>query len=107
LSYYSSLLTGPFSDTPRQRRQKLAYLRNDAIIQTLYSTAGRAGEVAALTRATVLGALVSNENADQLLRVEVVAAAGRSRMIYLTPEAQRAIRAYLQERDRYALRPSE
>jgi len=107
LSYYSSLLTGPFSDTPRQRRQKLAYLRNAAIIQTLYSTAGRAGEVAALTRATVLGALVSNENVDQLLRVEGVAAVGRSRMISLTPEAQRAIRAYLQERDRYALRPSE
>lgn len=98
LNYYGELLQTLTADTPRARRQKLAYLRNQAILQTLYSTAGQASEVAALTRAQVAQALTGDQPQPPLLPVEIMGHGQRPRTIFLVPEAQAAIHAYLQAR---------
>lgn len=90
LNYYAQLLEIPLPNTPRGRRQKLAYLRNQAVMLTLYSTAGRAGEVAALTRGQV------EDGQAQL--AEIAGQGGRKRLVYFTPEAQKAVQAYLAAR---------
>ena len=98
LGYYRELLNNTSLDTPRGRRRKLAYLRNQAILQTLYSTAGRASEVATLTCAQVVRALDDEIDRKQLLPVEINGNGGKKRQIFLVPEAQKAIGVYLKAR---------
>jgi site-specific recombinase XerD len=71
--------------------KRLELLRARAIMHTLYASAGRVSEVASLTRAQV---------ADGRASETVITGKGnKERMLFLTPEAQRAIRAYCSERD--------
>lgn len=91
LNFYADLLRKPLPDSPRGRRQRLSYLRNQALLQTLYSTAGRAGEIVLLTRAEV--------DEGHAERVEIIGKGGRKRWIFFTAAAQEAIQAYLRARD--------
>ncbi len=68
--------------------RRLICLRNQALLLTLYATAGRAAEVRQITRAQV-------EGAEQ---VEVKGKRRKKRVLYLTDEAQRTIAAYLRAR---------
>lgn len=75
---------------PEDRLERLRLLRSRAIVHTLYASAGRIAEVASLNRKDV---------ADGRRREVVVTGKGRKqRFIFLTPEAQEAIRAYIEER---------
>lgn len=75
---------------PEDRLERLRLLRSRAIVHTLYASAGRIAEVAALNRKDV---------ADGRRREVVVMGKGRrQRFIFLTSEAQEAIRAYVEER---------
>jgi site-specific recombinase XerD len=98
LDYYSKLLQTPSANTPRGRRQRLAGLRNHAILQTLYSTAGKAGEVSSISYAQIVSALANDNSAQQLLPVEINSQGDKKRLIYLAPAAQEAIRAYIKAR---------
>ncbi len=91
LNFYADLLRKPLRDSPRGRRQRLSYLRNQALLQTLYSTAGRASEIVQLSRAEV-----EDGHAQQ---IEIIGKGGRKRWIFFTSAAQEAIQAYLQARD--------
>jgi integrase/recombinase XerD len=72
------------------RLQRLCLLRDRAILHTLYATAGRVSEVAALTRQDV-----AEGETDEVL---ITGKGDKERWLYLTPEALAAIRAYLSER---------
>ncbi len=75
---------------PEDRLERLRLLRSRAIVHTLYASAGRVAEVASLNRKDV---------ADGRRREVVVTGKGqKQRFIFLTPEAQEAIRAYVEER---------
>jgi len=89
VTYYDELQL-PEGDGWKQRRDRLILLRNRAIVHTLYASAGRISEVASLTRAMVFDA-----RADE---VQLVGKGDQTRVILLTAEAKRAIRAYLRER---------
>lgn len=102
LNYYAELVSTVPIDTPRGRRQRLAYLRNQAILQTLYSTAGRAGEVAALTQKQIHDAWAVHPGEQPMLPVKISGRGGQERMIYLSLEAQAAVRVYLQARQNAA-----
>jgi site-specific recombinase XerD len=104
LNHFADKLKAPLPNTRRGRKQKLGYLRNHAILQTLYSTAGRASEVATLLRAPVDSIhfepiSITGGRSRQPLPIEIVGKGGRARPIFLTPEALDAIRAYLAARD--------
>lgn len=93
LGYYAKLLAEPYDAEkakPRARCQHLIALRNHAILQTLYATAGRASEIAALQRADV-----AEGRATQF---EIVGKGGKRRLLFLTQPAQQAIQSYLRER---------
>lgn len=73
-------------DRPSTDTQYLEWLRNKAIMHTLYASAGRVSEVAALTRAQVADGRVSE--------VFISGKGDKQRMLMLTGEAQAAIRTY-------------
>ena len=75
---------------PKTERRTLELLRNRAIMHTLYSSAGRVSEIASLARTQVAD--------GQATQATTIGKGGKSRMIYLTPEAQAAIRAYCSAR---------
>jgi len=89
VTYYDEMPLPP-GDTWNQRRDRLVILRNRAIVHTLYASAGRVSEVAALTREMVFGG-----RADE---VQLVGKGDQTRVILLTGEAKAAIRSYLRER---------
>ena len=89
IQYYDSLPL-PEGDTRRAHLARLRLLRSRAIVHTLYASAGRIAEVAALDRKDV---------ADGRRSEAIVTGKGnRQRFIFLTPEAQRAIAAYVRAR---------
>lgn len=93
VTYYDNLSL-PNGDDQRSRLERLKILRARAIVHTLYASGGRVSEVASLTREMVLDGRVDE--------VHLVGKGGQPRVILLTPEAMRAIRAYISERnDRY------
>ncbi|BCX03184.1 MAG: tyrosine recombinase XerD [Candidatus Roseilinea sp.] len=75
----------------RSTTKRLELLRDRAIMHTLYASAGRVSEVASLTRAQV-----ADGRAGEVL---ITGKGNKQRMLFLTPEAQAAIRAYCNERD--------
>ena len=90
IAYYDELPL-PEPSNKRSICQRLEILRNRAIMHTLYASAGRVSEVAALTRAQV-----ADGRAGEVL---ITGKGNKQRMLFLTPEAQAAIRAYCAERD--------
>jgi site-specific recombinase XerD len=72
-------------------RPRLLALRNHALLQTLYATAGRAAEVIQIQRADVAG--------GQASQIEIIGKGGKRRRIPLSPDARLAIWAYLRARD--------
>ncbi len=89
VTYYDDMPL-PAPDSPRARRQRLIVLRARAVVHVLYATAARVSEVVSLTRRQVRDGV-----ADEVL---ITGKGGRQRILFLTPDAQAAIRAYLQER---------
>lgn len=77
-------------DGRAERTARLTLLRSRAVVHTLYSSAGRIAEVASLDRRDV----ADGRNSE----VIVTGKGNKQRFIYLTAEAQRAIRAYVRER---------
>jgi site-specific recombinase XerD len=70
--------------------KRLRILRARAVVHTIYASAGRVSEVASLDRADVQDGGVRE--------VMITGKRGKKRLIFLTSEAQRAIRAYTQAR---------
>lgn len=89
ISYYDSIPL-PAADQPRGRLERLTILRARAIVHTLYASAGRATEVSYLTREQVAD--------GQYSQFLITGKGSKDREMLLTPEAQRAIAAYCQER---------
>lgn len=87
-------LSLPAENTRQGYLARLRLLRSRAIVHTLYASAGRIAEVAALDRKDV---------ADGRRSEAIVTGKGdRQRFIFLTTEAQRAIAAYVEaRRDEY------
>lgn len=75
----------------RAALRRLELLRDRAIMHTLYASAGRVSEVASLTRAQVADGRIGE--------VLITGKGDKQRMLFLTAEAQAAIRAYCNERD--------
>lgn len=90
LAYYQTELTTLPPNPDRAQQRRLIMLRNHALIQTLYATAGRAAEIASLQRADVAE--------GRATQVEIVGKGGKKRLLVLTTAVQRAIQAYLHER---------
>jgi site-specific recombinase XerD len=90
VTYYDELELPETVGRVDQKRLKLTILRNRAIAHTLYASAGRVSEVAALTREQVME--------GRLDEIEIVGKGERTRIILLTTEARQAIRAYLKAR---------
>jgi len=90
IEYYQNLPL-PLPKTPRLRRQRLTLLRNRAIVQTLFATGLRAQELASLRRNDC-----ADGHSDKIL---ITGKGEKERLVMLNPEAQTAIRAYLQARD--------
>jgi site-specific recombinase XerD len=89
VSYYDNIpLPAPYS---KNRTTRLTILRARAIVHTLYSSAGRVGEVAALTREAV--------HDGKLSQAHVIGKGNKDRLLIFTKEAQQAIAAYCKERD--------
>jgi len=89
IQYYDSLSL-PEGDSRQAYLARLRLLRSRAIVHTLYASAGRIAEVAALDRKDV---------ADGRRSEAIVTGKGdRQRFIFLTPEAQQAIAAYVRAR---------
>lgn len=95
ITYYDNL---PLPSGPAGRTRRLEILRDRAVVHTLYASAGRVSEVAALTRRAV----VAGEGPDgrPIIRdeVRVTGKGGKARLILLDDEARAAIAAYLVER---------
>ncbi|HET7088280.1 MAG TPA: tyrosine-type recombinase/integrase [Anaerolineae bacterium] len=89
VTFYDSIPL-PFSDSPRDRLERLKLLRARAIVHTLYASAGRVSEVASLTREAVLD--------GRLSEVRITGKGGKDRVLLLTKDAQQAIAAYCRER---------
>ncbi len=87
LLYYDEM---PLPVGDKQHLKRLRILRARAIVHTIYASAGRVSEVASLTRAQVQDGGVRE--------VMITGKRGRKRLIFLTNEAQRAIRAYTRVR---------
>jgi site-specific recombinase XerD len=81
----------PAADEKQGDIKRLELLRARAVMHTLYASAGRVSEVASLTRAQV-----ADGRAGEIL---ITGKGNKQRMLFLTPEAQRAIRAYCHARD--------
>ena len=90
ISYYDEQPL-PEPSNKRSICRRLEILRDRAIMHTLYASAGRVSEVASLTRAQV-----ADGRAAEVL---ITGKGNKQRMLFLTPEAQAAIRAYCAERD--------
>lgn len=80
----------PIGDEAGKRTARLRILRARAIVHTLYASGGRVSEVASLTREMVLD--------GRLDEVHVTGKGGQTRVILLTPDAMKAIQAYIKER---------
>jgi site-specific recombinase XerD len=94
ITYYDEI-TLPETNVRDAERLKLELLRTRAIMHTLYASAGRVSEVATLTRAQVAD--------GRIAEVLITGKGDKQRMLFLTPESQRAIRAYCDAReDTYA-----
>lgn len=93
IAYYDEQpLPEPGDESNKSSRTKrLELLRDRAIMHTLYASAGRVSEVASLTRAQ----LADGRSSEAL----ITGKGNKQRMLFLTPEAQAAIRAYCNERD--------
>jgi site-specific recombinase XerD len=87
LLYYDDMV---LPDDDARRLDRLRILRARAIVHTIYASAGRVSEVASLTRATVQDGGVRE--------VLITGKRSKKRLIFLTKEAQRAIRQYTQAR---------
>ncbi len=74
----------------KARLKRLRILRARAVVHTIYASAGRVSEVASLSRAGVQDGGVRE--------VMIRGKRGKKRLIFLTSEAQVAIRAYAQAR---------
>jgi site-specific recombinase XerD len=74
----------------KKHLKRLRILRARAVVHTIYASAGRVSEVASLDRADVQDGGVRE--------VMITGKRGRKRLIFLTAEAQQAIRAYTQAR---------
>jgi site-specific recombinase XerD len=81
----------PIEGAKDAHTRHLELLRNRAIMHTLYASAGRVSEVASLTRAQV-----ADGRASEVL---ITGKGNKQRMLFLTPEAQAAIRKYCATRD--------
>lgn len=88
--YYDSLEL-PTGDEYKNWLKRIEILRARAVVHTLYASAGRASEICSLTREQIRD--------GRLSECKIVGKGGDSRTLLLTPEAQRAIRAYCKERD--------
>ncbi len=92
ITYYDEQpLPDPSNTCSAASCKRLELLRDRAIMHTLYASAGRVSEVAALTRAQV-----ADGRASEVL---ITGKGNKERMLFLTPEACAAIRAYCNERD--------
>lgn len=89
IAYYDAL-TLPDGDAPAERRARLNLLRARAVMHTLYASAGRVQEIALLTRKGV-----QDGRRD---KVQIIGKGKKPRMIFLTDDALRALRAYLDAR---------
>ena len=89
IEYYDKLPL-PEGNTRRDHLEQLRLLRSRAIVHTLYASAGRIAEVAALDRKDV-----ANGRRSEAL---ITGKGDKQRFIYLTPEAQQAIAAYVAAR---------
>jgi site-specific recombinase XerD len=94
LLHYDNMLL-PEGD--KQRLKRLRILRARAVVHTIYASAGRVSEVASLTRAQVQDGGVRE--------VMITGKRGKMRLIFLTIDAQRTIRAYAQARGADGYRP--
>jgi len=94
VTFYDAL-TLPDRNEPHARLKRLEILRARAVVHTLYASAGRASEVASLTRE-----MVRDGRASEFL---ITGKGDRERVMLLTKEAQSAIAAYCKERgaDKY------
>jgi len=90
IGFYDDKIPPP-SDEAKAARKRLEALRAAAVMHTLYASAGRVSEVASLTRAQV-----ADGRASEVL---ITGKGNKQRMLFLTPEAQAAIRAYCNARD--------
>jgi site-specific recombinase XerD len=81
----------PDEDQRESGTKRLELLRSRAIMHTLYASAGRVSEIASLTRGQV-----ADGRASEIL---VTGKGNKQRMLFLTPEAQSAIRAYCNARN--------
>jgi site-specific recombinase XerD len=92
IAHYDQLPLPP-PKTPRQTRQRLAILRNRALVHTLFATGLRAQELASLRR---------SDCADgESGKIRITGKGEKERIVMLNPEAQHAIRTYLKARDEY------
>lgn len=89
VTYYDKLSL-PQGDDPQSQLERFKILRARAIVHTLYASGGRVSEVASLTREMVLDGRIDE--------VHLIGKGGQPRLILLTPEAMRAIQAYIAER---------
>ncbi len=81
----------PQADSRQNQLQRLKILRARAIVHVLYASGGRVSEVASLMREMVLDGRVDE--------VHLIGKGGQPRVILLTPEAMKAIQAYVAERE--------
>jgi len=89
ISYYDELPL-PEESSRRAYLEKLRILRSRAIVHTLYASAGRLAEVSTLDRKDVADGRRSE--------VLITGKGNKQRFIFLTPEAQQAIAAYVAAR---------
>jgi site-specific recombinase XerD len=87
LLYYDE---SPLPEGDKNRLSRLRTLRARAVVHTIYASAGRVSEVASLTRAQVQDGGVRE--------VMITGKRGKKRLIFLTADAQQAIRAYAKAR---------
>ncbi|MFQ5575836.1 MAG: tyrosine-type recombinase/integrase [Anaerolineae bacterium] len=80
------------------RRQKIAILRNRAIVRVLFDTGLRVSELTGLTRDEIDRALKTTPLPEDVA-LEVVGKGGRRRTVWITQESLRRIEAYLAARN--------
>jgi site-specific recombinase XerD len=90
VEYYDNLEL-PRDHDSRSQQERLKILRARAIVHTLYASGGRVSEVASMTREMVLD--------GRMDEVHITGKGGQPRVILLTPDAMRAIQAYIAERN--------
>ena len=95
-------------DTPKEgesglkqwhrRRQKIAILRNRAILHVLFDTGLRVSELTGLTRDEIDRALKTVPLPEDVA-IEVTGKGGRRRTVWITQDSLRSIQAYLDARN--------